>query len=805
MRLQLYQSYSLTAIRFNLANDKSPGSDGLSTNFYKFFWPDINDLLIDSYNYTFESKGLSQEQKLAVINLIPKKDKDLRYLKNWRPVSLLNTDYKILAKALANRLQKVIGHLICEDQVGYIKGRYIGEAIRTIEDIILLTKEQNTPGFITLIDFEKAFDSIEWPFLFKCLEKFNFGPVFTSWIRILYTNIKSCVGNNGYYSEMFEISRSIRQGCPLSALLFILVAEILAISIRETKKIKGIKFQNYEFKIAQLADDTTLFLQDLRSVSESISLFNDFTTISGLRLNLEKTEIIPIGFNLQKNIKLPNELDKLKYTEDAFKTMGIWFSNDPQKCKLLNFEDKIKKIEQLVNIWSTRNLSLKGKVTILKSLIVSQFSFLFSTIYTPVEILHKIDKIIFSFLWNNKPAKVKRSTIVSSIRNGGLKMPDIYSINETSKILWIKKISNNVNCKWASLMLSLLNLNPIELRHKLNYNFIEKGKSSFHKQILESWVKFNLFTPSNDVEVLNEYIFNSNLFLCENKVLKPNSFGLANTNDNYDIKLIDLLDSATGKTLDIATLNQKMNWNLNFFQYIRIKSFISVPWIEDLLILPIVTGKKLPNEVYIKVNSKLKAIVKVKTVEIYQELITRVSRPPTSTAIWVNLFPFLEKHEWSVSFELPYKILREPYFQSFQYKILHRIVNCGDNLFKWNIIDSPKCHYCTLIDTIEHHFYYCEVSQAFWENLEMKLKDIYDTELKLSICDILLGLNLENSSLSHCINTVIIWGKWYINKNKNLHNSVYIIDFLKIIKSKLQILEKVYSKEKKIKKFNKIY
>ena len=96
---------------------------------------------------------------------------------------------------------------------------------------------------------------------------------------------------------------------------------------------------------------------------------------------------------------------------------------------------------------------------------------------------------------------------------------------------------------------------------KFRFQFIF---SSFHKQILESWVKFNHFTPSNDVVVLNEYIFNSNLFLCENKVLKPNSFGLANTNDNYDIKLIDLLDSATGKTLDIATLNQKMNWNLNF-------------------------------------------------------------------------------------------------------------------------------------------------------------------------------------------------------------------------------------------------
>ena len=221
-------------------------------------------------------------------------------------------------------------------------------------------------------------------------------------------------------------------------------------------------------------------------------------------------------------------------------------------------------------------------------------------------------------------------------------MPDIYSINETTKILWIKKISNNFNCKWASLMLSRLNLNPIELRHKLNYNFIEKGKSSYQKQILESWVKFKHFTLVSDVEVLNEYIFNQNLLLYKNKVLKSSSFGLGNTNDNYNIKLTDLLDSAKGKILDIATLNQKLNWNLNFLQNIRINSFISVPWIESLLILPIVTGKKLPNEVYIKVNSKLKAIEKVKTVEIYQELVTRVSKPPTSTAIWVNLFPFLE-------------------------------------------------------------------------------------------------------------------------------------------------------------------
>ena len=158
---------------------------------------------------------------IAIINLIPKKDKDLIFLKNWRPVSLLNTDYKILTKALASRLKKVIGHLIHEDQVGYIKGRFIGESIRTIDDLMVLAENKHISGFITLIDFDKAFDSIEWPFLFKCLKIFNFEDNFISWIRILYTNIKSCVGNNGYYSDKFDVLRSVRQGCPISALLFI--------------------------------------------------------------------------------------------------------------------------------------------------------------------------------------------------------------------------------------------------------------------------------------------------------------------------------------------------------------------------------------------------------------------------------------------------------------------------------------------------------------------------------------------------------------------------------------------------------
>jgi len=189
-----------------------------------------------------------------MINLIPKKDKDLRLLKNWRPVTLLNTDYKILTKTLSNRLQQVISKIVHTDQVGYIHGRYIGENIRTIFNLMTYTSLNNSPSLIALIDFEKAFDTIEWPFLLNSLKRYNFGETFVQWIRILYTNISSCTGNNGYFSNYFNLSRGLRQGCSISALLFILVAEILAIAIRSDESIKGIKVDDKIFKINLLAD-----------------------------------------------------------------------------------------------------------------------------------------------------------------------------------------------------------------------------------------------------------------------------------------------------------------------------------------------------------------------------------------------------------------------------------------------------------------------------------------------------------------------------------------------------------------------
>ena len=119
-----------------LPNNKSPGSDGVPTNFYIFFWIDVKDLLFDSFRYSFKHGKLGNEQKLRVFKLIPKTNKDLCYLSNWLPVSLLQTDYKILTKTLSLRLQKVLPKIISPEQVGYIPNRYFGENKRTIKDIL---------------------------------------------------------------------------------------------------------------------------------------------------------------------------------------------------------------------------------------------------------------------------------------------------------------------------------------------------------------------------------------------------------------------------------------------------------------------------------------------------------------------------------------------------------------------------------------------------------------------------------------------------------------------------------------------
>ena len=184
-----------------LSEKKISRDSGLTAEFYSFFWDHLSSTMINSFNYGFVKGKSSISQRQGIIRLIPKKNKNLSLLKNWRPISLLDVQYKIATKALAFRLRKVLPSIVSDVQTGYIEERFIGENIRMISDIIHFTAGQNQEGIALFIDFEKAFDSLEWAFLSKALDVFQFGNDFRNWVIILYSNISSCTISNGYASS----------------------------------------------------------------------------------------------------------------------------------------------------------------------------------------------------------------------------------------------------------------------------------------------------------------------------------------------------------------------------------------------------------------------------------------------------------------------------------------------------------------------------------------------------------------------------------------------------------------------------
>ena len=225
------------------------------------FFEEVAPLLLKSLNYTFTVGELSTSQKQAVITLIEKEGRDKRLVKNWRPISLMNVDTKIAPKALALRMKKVIPSIINYNQTAYVKGRFIGESIRLIDDILYDAEHENLDGILFAVDMEKAFDSLEHNFIFATLTRFGFGEDFVQWIRTLLCHRSSCVMNNGQSTGYFNLERGARQGDPLSPHIFILFLEVLFIRIRNDRSIRGFKFDNIVIKLTSFADDIQFWLK----------------------------------------------------------------------------------------------------------------------------------------------------------------------------------------------------------------------------------------------------------------------------------------------------------------------------------------------------------------------------------------------------------------------------------------------------------------------------------------------------------------------------------------------------------------
>ena len=718
------------------ANGKSPGSDGINCEFYKVFWIDIKHLITRSINAAFVNGEMSTSQKHGVITLLPKHGKDTIDLKNWRPISLLNQDYKLAAKCIATRIKHHLKNLINSDQTGFIKGRYIGENINRILSIMEYTEREDIPAIISCIDFEKAFDSLEHHFIINVLRKFNFGTTIIQWVKTLYTNPVSCVLNNGWTTPAFKLERGVRQGCPLSPYLFILAAEALACNIRSDGEIKGISINEFENKICQFADDTCLFLKfDTASLDKAFKTFENFRRISGLKVNYEKTELFPIGTIRESKLPLYNNRN-IKWSPTGVRILGIHITHNKTELLNKNYKPILTKIENIIKIWKQRDLTLYGKVAIIKAHLQSQLIYQLSVLPSPhTGIIQKIQRIIFKYLWNEKPDKIKRSVIHNTKIQGGLGMPHLEHQHTALKITWVHRLLKNLESGWAISALNSFPKGNINiLKGNISANDLIKNnllpRNQFWREVVLQWAKYNYkeLDKITDEEMNNQPLwFNSHVKIRDQVIFytKWNETGIN--------KICDLKDEH-GNILNFPQFRRDFHHiETTFLTYYGLLSAIPNSW-------------RANKRVMIDENSTLMQVCKMEKPSkgIYTNLTKELyEKPEKSLRKWKEELQLEEETDNIIlRFKHLYSATTATKTREFQFRLLHRCLGINSKLFEWGIKDSSICDLCGKErETYIHLFCTCEKVTNLWQEIRQWAQQNTGQELDLSPSEIILGNN----------------------------------------------------------------
>ena len=429
-----------------MAKNKAPGLDGLPVEFYLRFWHVLGGDLVAVLNSCSLSGSLALSQRRGIITLSFKKG-DRLDPRNWRLITLLNVDYKIASRVIAGRLLKVIHLVVNSDQTCGVPGRFIGENVAFLRDVVHYASSSGAPVSILSLDQEKAFDRVDWGFMRSTLSAMGFGPSFIPCVNLFYFHVQSSVNVNGYLSPFFALSRGVRRGCPLAPLLYVLVSEVLAINIRRNPRVSGLSLPGFPplSPISQYADDTSLVLTSEESIRACFETFALFEAASGAKLNRSKSKGLWLGAWSGRS----NPPVALDWSYAKLKILGVFIGHG--NLEEDNWRPRIDAVDHVLTSWRSRSLTFRGKALVIKALALSRVWNVASLVHMPAWVEKEHSRLVFSFIWSGKRELVSHSNVVQPHLFGGFPV-----VNVKFKVFallgqWVKRFASSPS-GWSSLM-----------------------------------------------------------------------------------------------------------------------------------------------------------------------------------------------------------------------------------------------------------------------------------------------------------------------------------------------------------------
>ena len=756
-----------------MKNNKSPGQDGIVVEFYKTYWNIIGNDLLEVYRHGLQNESLSYSQYLALIVLLYKKG-PREDIKNWRPISLLNVDYKILSKVMAERIKIVLPYIIHSDQKGCISGRYIGENIRLIEDLMTEIESLDDDCVIILQDQEKAFDRVEWTWLFQTLKYFNFGNKIISWLETMYRHSKSSIITNGYQSGYFKITRGIRQGDSLSALLYIIQQEPLAQKLRKSQDIHGIEIrlnhiqdEHITAKGCQYVDDSNTFLKNKTFIDNFVEIMDRYELVSGSKMNTDKT----VALTLQETIN--EKIREIKLTRGPKDVLGVPVGGDRDKVDKNMWEKLIDKLREKLNIWKARDLSLEGRAYLIRSIGISQLLFALEMKTISDKQVKTIKEIIWDFLWKGKRFCFSRDICTLPRNKGGLGLIDIDITIKVKRIMWIIRfLKENSEQPWAKLVENYLRCLDNQYGVKLftlkatdSTDQIKKAKiPQFYKECILNFQEMCRIAITEKFEPL---IWCNHNFKFNGKPLNIRHWAKAG--------ILRPSQLYTQGRLNPGNLKDQLTHKAGFiFEIQRIKKVFPLNK-TDLQTAPpsidqIDNKGDILNYEFKVSDTVTRTLENITSKEIYSIFLNNKKVTLLSKTYWNNYLALGLNFEWDDWYYLNFinKIIPRK-CKDLNWKLFHGVLNTENRLkrMKYSNGICKSCH--TEAENAEHLLIRCQYRQRIWNLIGNIINDLYpQINFNMTKTNIMAGFfNKEQEDRALIINLLLSMGRYHLWITRN--------------------------------------